>query len=176
MNGELGLSVVRAAAGGDAAAFTRIVSTHHAEMVRVAFVVLGEPELAQDAVQSAWSIVWRRLATHRETSSLRSWLLTITANEARQLARQGRRRALKEIQVDPAAAEPADPGGLVDPAARLDMARSLDRLSVEDRTLLALRFVAGLDSTEIARIIGGSPSGTRSRLSRLLQRLREDLK
>jgi len=48
-------------------------------------------------------------------------------------------------------------------------------LSAEDRSLLALRYVAGLDSTEIAAHLGGSASGIRSRLARLLDRLRVDL-
>ncbi len=184
MNAEIATSIVRAAAAGDAEAFTRIVATYHAEMARVAFVVLGEADLAQDAAQSAWTIAWRRLSSHRESASLRSWLLTIAANEARQLARQGRRRALKEIWVDAGPQDPADPRRHADladprqpadPAAHLDLARSLARLPVDDRTLLALRFVADLDSNEIAGILGGSPSGIRSRLSRLLHRLREDL-
>jgi RNA polymerase sigma factor (sigma-70 family) len=65
-----------------------------------------------------------------------------------------------------------------DPAARpelTDLASVLRRLSVEDRTLLALRHVAGFDATEIGRALGISPSGVRSRLARLLSRLREEL-
>jgi DNA-directed RNA polymerase specialized sigma24 family protein len=38
-----------------------------------------------------------------------------------------------------------------------------------------MRYVAGLDSSEIARQMGISASGVRSRLARLLERLREDL-
>jgi DNA-directed RNA polymerase specialized sigma24 family protein len=41
--------------------------------------------------------------------------------------------------------------------------------------LLALRFAAGLDSSQIAEQLGLSASGVRSRLSRLIERLRLDL-
>ena len=57
----------------------------------------------------------------------------------------------------------------------LDLRNALNRLSPDDRALLALRYVAGLDSTELSRAIGLSPSGTRARLGRLLSTLREEL-
>ena len=65
-----------------------------------------------------------------------------------------------------------DPG---DTIQLIDLERALHRLKPEDRALVALRYVAGLDSTEIAAHLGGSPSGIRSRLSRALERLRTDL-
>jgi RNA polymerase sigma-70 factor (ECF subfamily) len=171
---ELGLSDIRAAAAGDAAAFARIVATHHREMARVAFVITGDADDAQDAVQTAWTIAWRRLGSHRENASLRAWLLKIAANEARQSIRRDHRRALREVPVDALGGDPID-GTRWDPGSHVDLARSLARLDPDDRALLALRFAADLDSTEIARMTGGSPSGVRSRLSRLLHRLREDL-
>ena len=54
----------------------------------------------------------------------------------------------------------------------LSEAASLDP---EDRELLAMRYVAGFDATELSSVIGLSPPGTRARLSRLLARLRQDL-
>ena len=54
--------------------------------------------------------------------------------------------------------------------------RVLARLDPDERRLLALRYLAGLDSTQIAREIGLSASGVRSRLSRLVDRLREELR
>jgi DNA-directed RNA polymerase specialized sigma24 family protein len=48
-------------------------------------------------------------------------------------------------------------------------------LKPEERGLLAMRYVVGLDSHDIARAAGLSASGVRSRLSRLVERLRRDL-
>jgi RNA polymerase sigma factor (sigma-70 family) len=58
---------------------------------------------------------------------------------------------------------------------RIDLRNALAGLSVDDRQLLALRYVAGFDSAELSRITGLSPSGTRARLQRLLATLREQL-
>jgi DNA-directed RNA polymerase specialized sigma24 family protein len=59
-------STVRLAAEGDEAAFTRLVVMHRESMARVAFVICGDADATRDAVQSAWSIAWRRLPTLRD--------------------------------------------------------------------------------------------------------------
>ena len=66
----------------------------------------------------------------------------------------------------------SDPSGR---ALDLDLANALARLNPDDRALLALRYVAGFDSTELGRATGRSASGTRARLARLLDRLRTEL-
>ena len=164
-------STVRLAAEGDEAAFTRLVSQHRAAMSGVAFVICGDPEATRDAVQNAWSIAWRRLHTLRDPDQVRPWLLTIAANEARQAIRAQRRRPVIDISdtVQDAGGDPADSIGLV------DLQRALAHLNPDDRRLLALRYVAGLDSTEIARHLGLSASGVRSRLARVIERLRMDI-
>ena len=165
-------TTVRLAAQGDEAAFTRLVSEHRDAMARVAFVICGDSEATRDAVQAAWIIAWRRLHTLRDPEQVRPWLIAIAANEARQVIRGRRRRPVIDIsdavQQD-AGGDPADTIGLV------DLQRALAHLTPDDRRLLALRFVAGLDSTEIARHIGLSASGVRSRLARLIDRLRTDI-
>jgi RNA polymerase sigma-70 factor (ECF subfamily) len=99
--------------------------------------------------------------------------VSIAVNEAKQLMRKRRRRAEIEVVADLS----DDPGG-VDPATgidALDLDRALDRLDPDDRALLAMRYVAGFDASELSVAIGLSPSGTRTRLERLLKRLREEL-
>lgn len=165
-------STVRLAAGGDEAAFATLVATHHAAMARVAFVICGDVEATHDAVQTAWSIAWRRLHTLRDDGQVRSWLIAIAANEARQAMRRQRRHPVVDISDDLDHSPGGDPA---DAISVVDLQRALAHLKPDDRRLLALRFVAGLDSTEIARHTGGSASGVRSRLSRLIERLRMDI-
>jgi RNA polymerase sigma-70 factor (ECF subfamily) len=165
-------STVERAAHGDAAAFGRLVAEYDATMVRVAYVICGEAAAAHDAVQSAWTIAWRRLTSLRDPLQVRSWLVAVAANEARGVLRRQRRRSVVELAVVRDAPSTADPG---DRIALLDLHRALAALKPDDRRLLAMRYVAGLTSNEIAAQIGGSPSGVRSRLDRLLDRLRRDL-
>ena len=165
--------LVRAAVAGDELAFATIVDRHRLSMTRVAYVVCGDADLAEESVQAAWPIAWRRLPTLREPSRLGAWLASIAVNEARQLARRGRRRSVVEIAV-----AMRDTDTAPDPAHRvedLDLIRALADLSAEDRALLALRYVAGLNSQELGRALGMSASGLRRRLARLLARLRSEL-
>jgi RNA polymerase sigma-70 factor (ECF subfamily) len=164
---------VALAVGGDEFAFAQIVRAHHDDMTRVCFVICADLDLADEAVQSAWAIAWRKLGTLHDPARLRPWLVSIAANEARQLLRRRRRRTVVEIPVDPMAlSNGADPAGR---AADLDLINALARLTPDDRALLALRYVAGLDATELGRVTGRSASGTRARLGRLLARLRMEL-
>jgi RNA polymerase sigma factor (sigma-70 family) len=165
------VSTVVRAASGDEAAFALIVAQHNADMERVAYTVAGDTELAHEAVAAAWSRAWRGLGRLRDASKLRPWLVSIAANEARQLLRaQGRRRVI-EIRAASDEQSRTSPPGI----EHLDLENALRRLDARDRSLLALRYVAGLTSDELGPLVGLSPNGVRSRLARLLKRLREEL-
>lgn len=164
-------SVIRAAAAGDELACARLVTEHHGAMSRAAFVVAGDVELAQEAVQAAWSIAWRKLGSIREPERLRPWLVAIAANETRRLLKRRNRRTIVELSITPTGNAP-DPGERID---HVDLQRALLRLSADERSLLAMCYAAGLDSTQIGQETGMSASGVRSRLARLLDRLRREL-
>jgi len=165
------IEYVRRALAGEEAAFEWIVTTFSADMVQVCLVICGDSALAEEAVADAWPLAWRRLDTLRETDRLRSWLISIAANQARQIGRSRRRRAVREIPV----AMVEQPTASADRESHIDLVNALARLKPDDRALLALRYVAGFDSNELARATGLSPSGTRARLARLLERMRMEL-
>jgi len=157
---------------GDDAAFTEIVAAYHHDLLRVCYVVCRDQDVADEAAQAAWVVVWRKLKTLREPERLRSWILTIGANEARKLGNARRRRHVVELSV----ARSSDRVGGRPSDGDVDLRNALSRLAPEDRALLALRYVAGLSSTELARATRLSASGTRARLARLLERLRVELR
>jgi RNA polymerase sigma factor (sigma-70 family) len=177
MEREIRSSLVELAANGNQVAFAAIVADCHDDMARVCFVVCRDTELAQEATQAAWPIAWRKLDSIRDPGRLRPWLISIAANEARQLMRRRGRRALREIGIDPMTAEQPEStaGDPAERAAEIDLANALARLSLDDRAMVAMRYIAGLSSTEIGAAIGMSAGGVRTRLARLLGRLREDL-
>ncbi len=165
-------AAVRSAVGGDELAFARIIDAYHGDLLRVAYVIAGDGQTAEDAVQATWSIAWRKLGTLRDPERLRPWLVSVAANEARQLLRGRHRRQVAEIRSRPADDPSADPSVLVE---RLDLVAAFGHLKPEDRSLLAMRYVAGLDAAEVGALLGMSASGVRGRLSRLLARLRKEL-
>lgn len=172
MGGRTVASTVELAGAGDEAAFAQVVAAYHADMARVALVACGDRELAEDVVQAAWLVAWRKLHYLRDPERVRPWLLSVTANEARQLLRR-RHGPVVEIDVD----APGDPRG--DPSTgieRLDLRRSLAHLSPDDRAVLAMHYAVDLDSDELGAALGTSPSTARKRLSRAIERLRMELR
>jgi RNA polymerase sigma-70 factor (ECF subfamily) len=169
-------STVERAIAGDELAFARLVGAYHLDLVRVAYVVCGDEGLAEDAAQAAWWIAWRKLPSLRDHDRPKPWLVAVAANEARKLAKRERRHPVVELKVEldpaPGAESPFDPAGAID---HVDLANALAHLKAEDRALVALRYAADLDSSELAPVLGISPSGVRNRLSRLLDRLRKEL-
>src|SRR4051794_9930140 len=116
-------SIIERATAGDEVAFARIVAAYHDDLARIAFFVSGDLDIAEEAEQSAWAVAYRRLKDLRDPDRLRPWLMSIAANEARQIARSRRRRRVRELSVADAT-RPAD----VDHAALIDLANSLARL------------------------------------------------
>jgi RNA polymerase sigma-70 factor (ECF subfamily) len=169
-------AVVASAASGDEVAFARIVNEHHDDMTRVAYVVSGDVDIAQDAVQAAWAVAWRKLHTLRDPALLRPWLVSVAANEARQLIRRRHRRGVVEIAVQEWMADaPITDPGVPARERNLDLLNAIGQLAPSDRTIVAMRYAMGLTSEEIGQAIGMSGVGVRSRLARALVRLKKDL-
>lgn len=78
---------------GDDRAFRELVSTYQSAMRAVAYAIVGSRH-ADEAVQDAWLSVVRNLDGFEGRSSLKTWLLTITANAAKNRYKQNRREVL----------------------------------------------------------------------------------
>ena len=78
---------------GEQQAFRELVSTYQSAMKAVAYAIVGNRH-ADEAVQDAWLSVVRNLSGFEGRSSLKTWLLTITANAAKQRYKQNRREVL----------------------------------------------------------------------------------
>ena len=112
--------LVRRAAGGDVAAFARIVRLHNEGMTRVVYVIVGDQDVAAGATEAAWFGAWHSLRRKRSAQALGSWLCSLAAAEAIEVAR--RRPAQGDTAQEPGARStdlPAD-DSLVEALARLD--------------------------------------------------------
>ena len=166
-------SIVASAAGGDEYAFARLVAAYHEDMRRVCSMVTRDEALAEDAVQSAWAIVWKKLGSLEQPERIRPWLVSVAVNQAKDMLRKQKRRAEIELLANAQVVS-----GGIDPSTgvdSLDLLRAMDLLEPEDRALIAMRYVVGFDATELSNAIGLSPAGTRARLSRIPGRRRQEL-
>ena len=78
---------------GEEKAFRELVATYQGAMRAVAFAIVGSRN-ADEVVQDAWLAVVRNLEGFQGRSSLKTWLLTITANTAKTRLKHNRREVL----------------------------------------------------------------------------------
>lgn len=165
------MGVLAQIALGDESAFTALVEAHDADMARLCYLICGDVDLARDATQTAWQRLWQAPPQLRDESRLRSWLLSVAANEARQTIRRRRRGAVLEMVAAAPRTTPSPDLGI----ERVDLVPVLDRLTADERELLGLRYLLEMSSAEIATHLEISPEGVRTRLHRLLARLRTEM-
>ena len=171
-DGEL----VERAQRGDVDAFEALVDRHRRVALRVAYAVAGDD--AEDAVQDAFVKAYGALGRFRAGSPFRPWMLRIVANEARNRRRSAGRRsalALRAAQEPSGEAAPSPEAALLAGERRATLLAALSQLSERDRTVIACRYLLELSEAETAATLGVRPGTVKSRLSRALDRLREEV-
>jgi RNA polymerase sigma factor (sigma-70 family) len=173
--GELLASAKR----GDAAAYEDLVRTHQAIAFRVAYLVTGNEADAQEAAQDAFVKAYRALGRFRLGSPFRPWLCRIVANEARNRRRAARRgeALILRAKADAASgdAAPSPEAVLVSAERRGELLAALNRLGEKHRLVIAHRYLLQLSEEETAAALGVRRGTVKSRLSRALARLRDEL-
>jgi RNA polymerase sigma-70 factor (ECF subfamily) len=162
---------------GDAAAFGELVRPHQPAALRVATVVLGTSEGADDVVQVAIERAWRGLSTFRTDCPFGPWFLRIVANCARNDRRSRGRRGRLQVRVatagDFGTATP-DEVAIADEDRRR-VVDAMNRLSRADRLVIALRYFEEMTEREMAETLDCRLGTVKSRLSRAMGRLRAEL-
>ena len=161
----------------DRLAFGELVRRHQHSALRVAAVISGSTEEAKDIVQDAFVNVHRKLDSYRGTGSVRSWMLRVVANHAKNHVRSRIRRIRREnyhlglfLRVDEDTEQTA-----VRHIENVAVAEALGRLQLHDREVLGCRFVAELSEVETAEVLDVAIGTVKSRTSRALVKLQNEL-
>jgi RNA polymerase sigma-70 factor (ECF subfamily) len=156
-----------------AAEFEARLQPLYRDAVRLAFGMLRNGALAEEAAQEAALRAWRSRGNLRDGTELRPWFLAIVANCCRDVRRSAwwrLGRAGTESTLEVPAPRPGPPQEELD-----DLRAALRRLGHRDRLVVVLRFYLDLPYEEIAATTGMSVTAARARVSRALRRLRLDL-
>lgn len=181
LSGRMGLDedrLVRRARAGDAEAYGELAAPHCGSALRVATVVLGTAEGADDVVQQAMERAWRSLGRFQPGRAFRPWLLRIVANTARNDRRSRGRRAHLAVRAAHAAARDAvvsPEDVVVSELERRRVVAALNRLRAGDRLVVALRHFEQLSEREMAEVLDRPVGTVKSRLARAMGRLRTEL-
>ena len=177
--------LVRAAQAGDLEAFNLLVQRHERPVFNVALRLLRDVGLAEDATQDTFIRAWQNIRTF-QTGSVRSWLYKIATNRSYDMLRASARRPAGSLEAEVVEIEPIwttggagdeSPDGL---ALRRELSiyleRALTALPEDQRMVVLLVDVQGLDYHEVAETLGIALGTVKSRLSRARARLRQALR
>ena len=151
--------------------FTDLVGGLVDPAFRLACAMLHDPQAAEDAVQEASIIAWRKFKKVDDPSRLRGWFLGIVANECRNARRRGWRSRV-QLGLPGNLSEAPNDESLVRHA---DLRHALLQLGHADRLVVVLFYYFDMPLEEIAPIAGISKSAARNRLYRTIRRLRPDV-
>jgi RNA polymerase sigma-70 factor, ECF subfamily len=166
-------SLVEQAQQGDHDAFAALVHAAGDRLYALAYRILREPGLAQDACQEALIIAWRQLPSLRDPDRFEAWIHRILVHACYAESRRRTRWTANIRVLDLEGSAPPDAGLSIHDRDELEHAFRL--LPLDQRAVFVLHHHVGLPLVEIAETLG-IPAGTaRSRLHYATQALRRAL-
>lgn len=165
---------------GDTDAFSAIIDQYNALMMRTALMIIGDRDIAADAVQDALIQAWQHLSGLREAGALRPWLMRIVVNQCISYKRKAARTAafVRQSLVDQStqlAAEIAD-----DHKGRLerdwDLAETVKRLPPKQQAVIMLHYYQGMTLPSMAETLHISENTLKKRIQAALNNLRRVLR
>ena len=153
----------------DHGAFERLMQKHAHSMLQYADFVLHDLSAAEDAVQEAFVIAWRRQSSLRDSSAFAPWLRRIVLREC---LRWKHRPWVRVVTLSDHVVTSAPER---DTIPHLDLARAVRKLSPRLRAVIFLHFFQDLPLRAVAMELG-IPEGTvKTRLYDALRRLEKAL-
>lgn len=154
---------------GDTAAFQTLYHRYRDWVVRLAYRLTGDREIALDVMQETFSYLLGKFPGFTLTARMTTFLYPAV----RHLAIAHRRRRDRMQPTDPQTPEPTDPhsaGPAVD--VRAELAVVLSELDEPIRETILMRFVDDMSIEEIAAALDIPPGTVKSRLHNAIKRLR----
>jgi RNA polymerase sigma-70 factor (ECF subfamily) len=162
------------AQAGDRAAFDQLMRLHERRVLATALRLHnGNLADAQDAAQTVFLRLHKHLPGIRAGENLAGWLYRVTANVC--LDELKRKSPLVSLNdgVKAMAASQGDPERqFSDVERRAALSEGLSLLPAKERAAIVLRDIEGIDTAEVARILGSSPATVRSQLCSARSKLR----
>jgi RNA polymerase sigma-70 factor (ECF subfamily) len=165
--------LVERARQGDREAFAVLVHQVSDTLYAVAHRILRDTGLAEDALQNALVLAWRRLPRLRDPEKFEAWIHRILVHACYDESQRARPWTAS-VRVLPMNG-PSTPDASDDVANRDELERAFRRLTVEQRAVFVLHHYLGLPLVEVAELLE-IPAGTaRSRLHYAIAGLRDAL-
>ncbi|GAA4135053.1 SigE family RNA polymerase sigma factor [Actinomadura keratinilytica] len=152
--------------------FRRFFERHHRDLARLAHLMLGDPDSADDLAADALAAAWHRWdrvrGSEHPLAYVRRIVLNMCHSRIRALVRERDRLAALGATVQEHADTPDVP-------AVLDVRAALQRLPERKRACVVLRFAFDLSEKETARVLGITVGTVKSQTSKGVAELQRAL-
>jgi RNA polymerase sigma-70 factor (ECF subfamily) len=158
------VTLLRAVAGGDAAALARLYERHATRLFGYLYRLAGDRMTAEEILQDTMLAVWRSADRYEGRSTVSTWLFGVARRQAHNRLRT---RPSPEPFHDPPDVADATPGPdelAIAAAGGTPVAAAVDRLPDHHRDVVALVFVAGLPLADVAEVLAIPVGTVKSRL------------
>jgi len=172
--------LIRDASTGDRAAFDELVRLKRERVVRTAYQVTGDLDDAMDVAQGVFIKLWQGLDRYDTRRRFDTWLYRVTVNAAIDFVRgRGPKGTIQPLPEDPtdllAESGPGIEDRLDHGALQQAFSRLAATLAPKQRAAFVLREIEGLDTAEVARVMGVAESTVRNHLFQARKTLRAGL-
>lgn len=170
MLNKIELNLVESARNGDEESIIALLEKCQPDLHRFSRKMCSTTEDAEEAVQVALWVLYRRIGALRTVATLSSWLFRIVERECYRIFRKKKdTNSLDEPQV----IEPSSPEAQID--LQIDLSKAIVSLPSTYRTVLILRDINELTAPEVADKLGLSLEAVKSRLHRARNIVRKRL-
>lgn len=161
---------------GERQAYEALVRRYQDVAFRTAWVIVRDPQDAEDVTQAAFIKAWMAIGRFRAGAPFRPWLLRIVANEAKNRNKVMQRHSSRTDHatdvsaISDARTIPED--NLIEQEQANWLLAHINQLSEQDRLVIFCRYALDLTEAETASVLGCARGTVKSRLHRALARLR----
>lgn len=166
-------TLIRHAANGDATAWEPLVLAHQQAVFRLSYLLLGDPDDAEDIAQETFLRAWKYLKSFDSTRPLRPWLLSIASNLASNRRRSAGRyfaALMRAFRDEPTSTTMEEKSS--QKMQSNDLWKAVQTLNLPDQQIVYLRYFLDLSVAETAEVLQVAEGTVKSRMSRALEKLR----
>ncbi len=149
-----------------------LVETYSQSILRMAYVYLGDSQLAQDVMQDTFTKAWQHLAFFKGESSLQTWLMRIAINTCKDYRKSSWFKRVDHGKTLETLPEPARE----DPPFDDTLINAVRALPPKEKEVILLYYYQNLNTYDIGKALNLAPSTIHRRRKKAEKRLKITLK
>ncbi|MBN2589066.1 MAG: RNA polymerase sigma factor [Sedimentisphaerales bacterium] len=165
--------IVEAAQKGCIESFGTLYERYYSSIAALAFSILGDRQLAEDAAQETFAIACDKIGSLKSKEKLASWLAGICRNVSRQMLRTSKIKLAAVVNTIAATHPPKSDG---DGKSQTVIRQALKNLKESERELIVMRYFDNLPYERIASVLDISEQAVHGRLIRTKRKIAKYLK